>query len=107
MMASLYFVPVSLSPPISLCVLASGPMHFLSSLLECISFSSSRSLVSSGPYPSLVRQFLLIYSSFGILSILLTYDMPEKQGLKKNRLSSFFAAEFLVWKSTRNIVDAQ
>ena len=51
--------------------------------------------------------FLLIYSSFGILSILLTYDMPEKQGFKKNRLSSFFAAEFLVWKSTRNIVDAQ
>ena len=46
-----------LFPPISLCVLVSGLMHLLSSLLECISFSSSRSLVSSSPYPSLVRHF--------------------------------------------------
>lgn len=83
MMASLYFVPVSLSPRFPLRVLASGPMHFLSPLLECISSLLLQVTGPPGPYPSLVRQFLLIYSSFGILSILLTYDMPEKQGLKK------------------------
>ena len=76
-----------LFPPF-LCVFLPQDLCTYCPQLECASFSSSRSLLSSSPYHSLVRHFLLTYSSFGILSILLTYGVPEKLGLKKK--TSFF-----------------